>query len=176
MRIGRAQSHFGGLVWTLIRTDFVTRYHGTIGGFLWALLKPLTMFLVLMGVFSFVFSNTPQYRHGLILGLFLYEFFQEGTRTGLESLRAKGYLLTKAKFPSWVIVVTSISNAVITLTLFSVVLITFLVAVRAGAEPRCRGAVRLVSAPLFRDRRGLLAGGERAVHAVSATSTRSGRS
>lgn len=126
MRIGRGRSHYGGLVWTLIRTDFVTRYHGTVGGLLWALLKPLTMFLVLMGVFSFVFSNTPQYRIGLILGLFLYEFFQEGTRTGLESLRAKGYLLTKAKFPSWVIVVTSISNAVITLTLFSVVLITFL--------------------------------------------------
>ena len=70
MRIGRRPSHLGGLVWTLIRTDFVTRYHGTIGGFLWALLKPLTMFLVLMGVFSFVFSNTPKYRIGLILGLF----------------------------------------------------------------------------------------------------------
>jgi lipopolysaccharide transport system permease protein len=127
MRVGRGRSHFGGLVWTLVRTDFATRYHGTIGGFLWAVLKPLTMFFVLMGVFSFVFSNTPQYRLGLILGLFLYEFFQEGSRTGLESLRAKGYLLTKAKFPSWVIVVTSISNAAITVTLFSVVLITFLI-------------------------------------------------
>jgi lipopolysaccharide transport system permease protein len=126
MHTGRRPSHLGGLVWTLVRTDFVTRYHGTIGGFLWALLKPLTMFLVLMGVFSFVFTNTPQYRLGLILGLFLYEFFQEGTRTGLESLRAKGYLLTKAKFPSWIVIVTSISNAVITLALFSVVLITFL--------------------------------------------------
>jgi lipopolysaccharide transport system permease protein len=127
MLSGRRPSHYGGLVWTLVRTDFVTRYHGTIGGFLWALLKPLTMFLVLMGVFSFVFKNTPQYRLGLILGLFLYEFFQEGTRTGLESLRAKGYLLTKAKFPSWIVVVTSLSNAAITLALFSVVLITFLV-------------------------------------------------
>ena len=85
----RRRSHLGGLVWTLVRTDFVTRYHGTIGGFVWALLKPLTMFLVLMGVFSFVFSNTPQYRIGLILGLFLYEFFQEGTRTGLESLQGE---------------------------------------------------------------------------------------
>jgi len=124
----RRRTNVLGLVWTLVRTDFTTRYHGTVGGYLWALLKPLTMFLVLMGVFSFVFSNTPQYRIGLILGLFLYEFFQEATRTGLESLRAKGYLLTKARFPSWVIVVTSISNALITLTLFSVVLIVFLVA------------------------------------------------
>jgi lipopolysaccharide transport system permease protein len=139
MRIGRPQTHVGGLIWTLIRTDFVTRYHGTIGGFLWALLKPLTMFLVLMGVFSFVFTNTPQYRLGLILGLFLYEFFQEGTRTGLESLRAKGYLLTKAKFPSWVIVVTSISNAVITLTLFSVVLITFLMVSGRPPSPVAAG-------------------------------------
>ena len=118
-------NRIGGLIWTLVRTDFATRYHGTVGGFLWALLRPLSTFVVLMGVFSFVFTNTPRYRIGLILGLFLYEFFQEGTRTGLESLRAKGYLLTKARFPSWVIVVTSVSNAVITLTLFSVVLMTF---------------------------------------------------
>src|SRR4249919_1839943 len=126
LSVSSRRNNLPGLVWTLIRTDFTTRYHGTIGGFLWALLKPLSMFLVLMGVFSFVFSNTPRYRIGLILGLFLYEFFQEGTRTGLESLRAKGYLLTKAKFPSWVVVVTSMSNAVITLALFSVVLITFM--------------------------------------------------
>ena len=124
-RQGRGQ--FGGLVWTLIRTDFKTRYHGTIGGFVWALLKPLTMFVVLMGVFSFVFAGTPQYKLDLIIGLFLYEFFQEGTKSGLLSLRAKGYLLTKARFPSWIVVVTSASNAVITLALFSLVLFTFLV-------------------------------------------------
>ena len=49
VRPGRAQ--YSGLVWTLIRTDFKTRYHGTVGGFVWALLKPFTMFLVLMAVF-----------------------------------------------------------------------------------------------------------------------------
>src|SRR6476619_7785777 len=91
--VGRAQ--FGGRVWTLVRTDFVTRYHGTIGGFVWALLKPLSMFLVLMTVFSYVFAGKPQYKLDLIIGLFLYEFFQEATRTGLFSPLAKGYLLTK---------------------------------------------------------------------------------
>src|SRR4029450_2598781 len=118
--------HLGCVSRAVIAADFVTRYHGTIGGFMWALLKPLTMFLVLMGVFSFVFSNTPRYRIGLILGLFLYEFFQEGTRTGLESLRAKSYLLTRARFPSWVLIVTATSNAVITLVLVSAVLFVFL--------------------------------------------------
>jgi ABC-type polysaccharide/polyol phosphate export permease len=124
----RGHGQFGGLVWTLIRTDFKTRYHGTIGGFIWALLKPLTMFLVLLAVFSYVFAGEPQYRLSLIIGLFLYEFFQEATKTGLLSLRAKGYLLTKARFPSWIVVVTSASNAAITLALFSVVLVAYLAA------------------------------------------------
>jgi homopolymeric O-antigen transport system permease protein len=125
-RAGQGHGQFAGLVWTLIRTDFKTRYHGTIGGFVWALLKPLTMFLVLLAVFSYVFASDPQYKLDLIIGLFLYEFFQESTKAGLLSIRAKGYLLTKARFPSWIVVVTSASNAVITLVLFSLVLIAFL--------------------------------------------------
>jgi ABC-type polysaccharide/polyol phosphate export permease len=93
------------------------------------------MFLVLLAVFSYVFAGKPQYKLDLILGLFLYEFFQEGTKTGLLSLRAKGYLLTKARFPSWIVVVTSTSNAVITLALFSVVLITYLALAGRGVSP-----------------------------------------
>src|SRR4026209_2087312 len=124
--VQRPRGRFAGLVWTLIRTDFKTRYHGTIGGFVWALLKPLAMFLVLLAVFSYIFASEPQYKLDLIIGLFLYEFFQESTKSGLLSIRAKGYLLTKARFPSWIVVVTSASNAVITLALFSLVLLVFL--------------------------------------------------
>jgi ABC-type polysaccharide/polyol phosphate export permease len=117
--------HLAGLIWTLVRTDFKTRYHGTIQGFAWALLKPLTMFLVLTGVFSFIFKSDPAYRLNLIVGLFLWDFFAQATSVGLTSLQMKGYLLTKAKFPSWIIVVTSISNAVITLGVFiGIILVT----------------------------------------------------
>jgi ABC-type polysaccharide/polyol phosphate export permease len=119
-------SHAPSLAWTLVRTDFKTRYHGSVGGFVWALLKPLSMFLVLLSVFSYVFAGEPQYRLDLIIGLFLYEFFQDATKTGLLSLRAKSYLLSKARFPSWILVLASTSNAVITLVVFSVVLIVFL--------------------------------------------------
>src|SRR5262245_59743238 len=110
--------YIGGLVWTLVRTDFKTRYHGTIQGFAWALMKPLTMFLVLMGVFSFIFASDPAYRVNLIVGLFLWEFFSQGTTAGLLSVHAKGFLLSKAKFPSWIVVVTSLANALITLAVF----------------------------------------------------------
>jgi len=115
-----------GLVWTLVRTDFKARYHGTLGGFVWALLKPVSMFVVLMGVFSFLFASKPAYKLNLIVGLFLWDFFAEGTKSGLISLHTKGYLLTKARVPSWILVVTSISNALITLVVFSVVIAAFL--------------------------------------------------
>jgi ABC-type polysaccharide/polyol phosphate export permease len=129
----RGAWQLGGAVWTLIRTDFKVRYHGTAGGFLWALLKPLTMFGVLVSVFSFIFASDPDYKLNLIVGLFLWDFFAEGTKLGLMSLHAKGYLLSKTRFPRWIVVATAISNPLITLAVFSAVIVVFLIA--SGRPP-----------------------------------------
>ena len=113
-------------MWTLVRTDFKARYHGTLSGFVWALLKPLTMFAVLTAVFSLVFRREPHYKLDLLIGLFLWDFFAEGTKVGLTALHAKGFLLTKARFPAWILVVTSIANPLLTILVFSVTLVVFL--------------------------------------------------
>ena len=126
-----------GLIWTLVRTDFKVRYHGTVGGFVWALLKPLTMFVMLMGVFSFLFASDPNYKLNLIIGLFLWDFFSEATKAGLTSLHARGFLMTKARCPAWILIVTSISNALITLTVFTLVVLGFLA--WAGHPPSLLG-------------------------------------
>ncbi len=118
--------HFGDLIWTLVRTDFKVRYHGTVGGFLWAVLKPLAMFVVLVSVFSLVFSNAKQYGLNLVVGLFLWDYFAEGTKVGLLSLHAKGYLLTRARLPLWLLVATSCSNALVTLSVFASALLVYL--------------------------------------------------
>jgi lipopolysaccharide transport system permease protein len=94
--------------------------------------------VVLMSVFSLIFASTPHYRLNLIVGLFLWEFFGESTRTGLISLQAKGFLLTKARFPSWILVVSSLSNATITLAVFASTFLVYLAAV--GRAP---GALEL---------------------------------
>jgi lipopolysaccharide transport system permease protein len=131
-----------GLVWTLIRTDFKARYHGTASGFIWALLKPLVMFVILMAVFSFLFP-APGYKLNLIVGLFLWDFFAEGTKTGLTSLHAKAFLMTKGRCPPWVLVVTSVSNAVITLIVFSVIIVMFLAS--QGEMPTVAGLVQYLA-------------------------------
>jgi lipopolysaccharide transport system permease protein len=137
-----------GMLWTLVRTDFKSRYHATIGGFVWALLKPALMFVVLMSVFSLIFASTPHYRLNLIVGLFLWDFFGEATKTGLTSLQAKGFLLSKARFPSWILVVASLSNAAITLCVFVVTFLAYLAAV--GRAPGAAGlALFLLYLTLF---------------------------
>jgi homopolymeric O-antigen transport system permease protein len=132
-------AHPLGLIWTLARTDFKSRYQPTVGGFLWALMKPVAMFLVLSAVFSVIFGGDPAYRFNLIIGLFLWDFFAEGTKTGLISLHIKGYLLNKARFPSWILVLTSISNALITLAVFSVVIIASLAVAGRMPDVLCVG-------------------------------------
>ena len=58
------------------------------------------------------------------------------------SLYAKGYLLSKARFPSWIIVVSSVAHACLTLGVFVAVIILFRT-VTVGPPP-------LVSVALFR--------------------------
>jgi lipopolysaccharide transport system permease protein len=67
------------------------------------------------------------------MGLYLWDFFAEGTKVGLTSLDARGFLLTKARCPAWILVVTSISNAAITLVTFIAIILVFLAG--AGHAP-----------------------------------------
>jgi lipopolysaccharide transport system permease protein len=62
----------------------------------------------------------------------------------MVSLHARGFLLTKAKCPSWILVVTSLSNAVITLAVFAVAILAFLA---SGPTPPSLTAIALF--PLY---------------------------
>jgi lipopolysaccharide transport system permease protein len=115
-----------GALWTLVRTDFKVRYHGTAMGFVWAMLKPIAMFLVLMGVFTFVFSSQPDYALHLVIGLFLYDYFQESTKAGLVSLHTKGYLIGRSRFPRWLLVVASTANPLLVIATASAAILAFL--------------------------------------------------
>jgi lipopolysaccharide transport system permease protein len=125
-----------------VRTDFKARYHGTFSGFAWALLKPAAIFVVLMVVFSFIFPD-PAYKLQLIVGLFLWDFFTEATKTGLASLHSKAFLFKKMRVPLWMLVVASIANPLITLAVFAGAIIGFLAL--AGAPPTLTGIVLFLS-------------------------------
>jgi len=77
-------------------------------------------------VFTFVFASRVDYALQLVLGLFLYDYFQESTKAGLVSLHAKGYLIGRSQFPRWLLVVASTANPLLVVATASAAILTWL--------------------------------------------------
>jgi len=107
--------------------DFKVRYNGSVLGYLWTLIKPLLLFTVLYVVFS-IFMRFPveHYQLYLLLGVILWNFFNESTSIGLHSLISKAGILTKLYVPRWTIVVASLLTSFITLLLNLIIFLIFL--------------------------------------------------
>jgi ABC-2 type transport system permease protein len=118
----------------LAKTDFKLRYHGSVLGYLWALLKPLLTFAILNFVFSSVFNprNTAgvdTYSLQLLVSLMMFYFFSEGTSAGMNSLLSKSQLVTKIYVPRWTIILASTINATL-IFLMNLVVIAFFFALK----------------------------------------------
>ncbi|MBU1167705.1 ABC transporter permease [Patescibacteria group bacterium] len=100
----------------MIKTDFKLRYHGSLLGFLWVLLKPFCIFLILYIIFYYLFARGDEYfALRLILGLIVYSFFAEATTHGINSLLGKANIILKVNFPRQIVVFASVINSLITL-------------------------------------------------------------
>lgn len=114
----------------LVRTDFKLRYQNSILGYVWSLLRPLLIFLILYLVFTKflkVGTGVPHYPVYLLLGILLWNYFVEVTMGGVTSVVGKGDLLRKINFPKYVIVLSVALSALINLSLTSIVIVIFMV-------------------------------------------------
>lgn len=127
--MAKHHENYKELIWTLARTDFKLRYHGSVLGYIWAILKPLLMFLILNFVFSSIFnprnSGIEHYSLQLLVAIILFNFFSEGTVAGMSSLLAKAQLVTKIYVPRWTIIIASTINAALVFLLNLLVIIFF---------------------------------------------------
>ena len=114
----------------LIKTDFRLRYQGSILGYLWSLLRPLLLFLILYIVFARflkIGNAVPHYPVYLLLGIVLWNYFTEVTTGSITSIFARGDLIRKINFPKYVIVLSGCIAAFINLLLNFVVIIIFMI-------------------------------------------------
>lgn len=125
----KSHENYKELIWALAKTDFKLRYHGSVLGYLWALLKPLLTFTILNFVFSSVFnpriSGVDTYSLQLLVALMMYYFFAEGTTAGMGSLLSKSQLVTKIYVPRWTIIIASTINATLIFLMNLLVIILF---------------------------------------------------
>lgn len=108
----------------LVRTDFKLRYQGSVLGYLWTLLRPLFLFGILYVIFVVVLKSggdIPYFPVYLLLGVVLWNFFQEMTSQSLGSVVGRGDLVRKIRIPRWIIVFSSSISALISLGLNLVV-------------------------------------------------------
>lgn len=120
----------------LVITDFKLRYQGSVLGYLWALLRPLFLFVIMYVVFVYVLkvgAGIPHWPVALLLGIVLWNFFSEITKQGLKSVVSSGGIIRKINFPKYIIVVSTSLSAIINLLINLVVVAVF--AVVSHVEP-----------------------------------------
>lgn len=114
----------------LVRTDFKLRYQGSVLGYAWSLLRPLLIFVILYVVFvKFLKIGTgvPHFPIYLLLGIVIWNFFNEMTVQSLTSIVGRGDLIRKIRIPRWIIVFSSSLSALINLGLNLIVVAIFMV-------------------------------------------------
>lgn len=114
----------------LVITDFKLRYQGSILGYVWSLLKPMALFVILYIVFTKflkIGADIPHYPVYLLLGIVLWNYFAESTAGSIGSIVSKGDLIRKINFPKYVIVMAASFSALINLFLNFIVIAVFMV-------------------------------------------------
>jgi ABC-2 type transport system permease protein len=130
--LGGGSRRFFDLLWLMAVTEFKRVYFGTVLGYLWSLIRPLTMFGVLLFVFTQVFrvgsDKVEHYAVMLLLGIVLYTFFQESTSSAVTSVVSQEGVVRKTQFPRLVIPISTVLTGLFNLGLNLIIVLVFLVA------------------------------------------------
>ncbi len=136
IKIGFFEKRNRVLLAELVKTDFKLRYQGSALGILWSVLKPLMIFVVMYFIFvkflRITDSSIPNYAITLLLGLSLWGFFTEAVTLGMNSIVARGDLMRKINFPKYIVIISSMVSALISLSINLLVVLAF--AIFAGVK------------------------------------------
>ena len=80
---------------TMTQFEFKQRYRGTALGLIWSLLAPFLLALVLFLVFRNMFSWVENFAAYVLVGVFVFRFFQVATSVGMNAVVGKSHLVTK---------------------------------------------------------------------------------
>ncbi len=112
----------------MVSADFKVRYQSSALGYLWSLLRPLFLFVILYVVFTYIFNvgkDVPHYPVYLLLGIVMWNFFTESTIIGMGAVVSRGDLIRKIAIPKYLTVLSSSVSALINLGINLVVVIIF---------------------------------------------------
>ena len=110
---------YRALVKQLVIKDIRLKYRRSFLGYIWSVLNPLMVMLVMYLVFSHMFrfdvENYPAY---LIIGQTLFTFMTEATNQAIYSVTGNSALLKKVYVPKYVFTLSKVTGSLVNL-LFS---------------------------------------------------------
>ena len=105
----------------LIKRDIKLKYRRSFLGYLWSVLNPLFIMIIMTVVFSAMFKrNIENYPIYLLTGRTLFEFMRDGTQKGMKSVTKNSLLMKKTYIPKYIFTVSTVSSTFID-TVFSLV-------------------------------------------------------
>src|SRR5436305_8705799 len=119
------------LIWALALKELKVRYKRSVLGFLWALLNPLLLMIVMTVVFSNIIgTNTPHYAIFLLSVLLPWTFFSQSLAYAAESIVGNADLIKKVRIAKSVFPLAAVISNLINLFLSLIPLILIIVAMR----------------------------------------------
>ena len=120
------------LVGALVSRDLKVRYRRSAIGFLWTMLQPLLMMLVLRTVFSSLFqaksAEVPQnYEIYVLAGILFWNFFSQSIVASMNSLRGNAQLLQKLPVPKAVFPLATVLSGLVNLVFALLPLLVLLI-------------------------------------------------
>ena len=117
------------LIWALALKDLKVRYKRSVLGFMWALLNPMLLMLVLTVVFSTIMNFSIQHFAIFVLSVLLpWTFFSQSLAYAAESIVGNGDLIKKVRVAKLVFPVAAVISNMINL-LLSIIPLALLVLV-----------------------------------------------
>ena len=119
------------LIWALAIKELRVRYKRSVLGFLWALLNPLLMMVILTVVFGTIMRFSIDHYAIFLLSMLLpWTFFSQALSYSVESLVGNGPLLKKIHVPQLIFPVAAVVANIINFLLSLVPLVLLVVVLR----------------------------------------------
>ena len=130
----------------LVAKDFKLKYRRSVLGFLWSILNPLLMMLVITAVFSNIFKSDIEYFPVYYLcGYLIFNFVIEATNGALTSIVQSGYLIKKVYIPKYIFPLEKSSFALVNV-LFSFVAVVIVILITGMP---IKATIFLIPIPIF---------------------------
>ena len=109
-RIGSGRSGSTGICWW----SWSLKYRRSVLGYIWSVLNPLLIMVVMTVVFSAMFKkNIENYPIYLLTGRVLFEFMRMATQNGLKSVTNNASLLKKTYIPKYIFTLSKVTSTMI---------------------------------------------------------------